>query len=43
MIGIARRIPVNMDVCRLYTISCSVEGFFLERHPEIAAVDTFTE
>jgi heterodisulfide reductase subunit A2 len=31
------------DVRRLFNISCSTEGFFLERHPKLAPVDTFTE
>jgi len=31
------------DVRKLFNISCSTEGFFLERHPKLAPVDTFTE
>ena len=31
------------DVRRLFNISCSTEGFFMERHPKLAPVDTFTE
>jgi heterodisulfide reductase subunit A len=31
------------DVRRMFNISCSTEGFFLERHPKLAPVDTFTE
>jgi heterodisulfide reductase subunit A2 len=31
------------DVRRLFNISCSTEGFFLERHPKLAPVDTFTD
>jgi heterodisulfide reductase subunit A len=31
------------DVRRLFSISCSNDGFFLERHPKLAPVDTFTD
>jgi heterodisulfide reductase subunit A len=31
------------SVRRLFNISCSTEGFFLERHPKLAPVDTFTD
>ncbi len=31
------------QVRRLFNISCSTEGFFLERHPKLAPVSTFTE
>jgi len=31
------------DVRRLFNISCSKEGWFLERHPKLAPVSTFTE
>ncbi len=31
------------EVRRLFNISCSTEGFFLERHPKLAPVDTFTD
>ncbi len=31
------------DVRRLFNISCSTEGFFLERHPKLAPVETFTD
>ncbi len=31
------------DVRRMFNISCSSEGFFMERHPKLAPVDTFTE
>jgi len=31
------------DVRRLFNISCSSEGWFLERHPKLAPVSTFTE
>jgi len=30
-------------VRKLFNISCSTEGFFLERHPKLAPVDTFTD
>lgn len=31
------------DVRRMFNISCSSEGFFLERHPKLAPVDTATD
>jgi heterodisulfide reductase subunit A len=31
------------DVRRLFNISCSTEGFFLEKHPKLAPVSTFTK
>jgi heterodisulfide reductase subunit A len=31
------------DVRRMFNISCSTEGFFMERHPKLAPVDTFTD
>jgi heterodisulfide reductase subunit A len=31
------------DVRRLFNMSCGGEGFFLERHPKLAPVNTFTE
>ncbi|MGO9862771.1 MAG: CoB--CoM heterodisulfide reductase iron-sulfur subunit A family protein [Terriglobales bacterium] len=31
------------DVRRLFNISCAAEGWFLERHPKLAPVSTFTE
>jgi heterodisulfide reductase subunit A len=31
------------DVRRLFNIGCGGEGFFLERHPKLAPVDTFTD
>jgi len=31
------------DVRRLLNIGCSTEGFFLERHPKLAPVSTFTD
>ena len=33
----------SQDVRRLFNISCSTEGFFLERHPKLAPVNTFTD
>ncbi len=33
----------SQDVRKMFNISCSTEGFFLERHPKLAPVDTFTE
>ncbi|MDD5694078.1 MAG: CoB--CoM heterodisulfide reductase iron-sulfur subunit A family protein [Bacteroidales bacterium] len=31
------------DIRRVFNISCSNEGFFLERHPKLAPVETFTD
>jgi heterodisulfide reductase subunit A len=31
------------DVRRMFNMSCGSEGFFLERHPKLAPVSTFTE
>lgn len=31
------------DVSRLFNMSCSSEGWFLERHPKLAPVSTFTD
>jgi heterodisulfide reductase subunit A len=31
------------EVRRMFNISCSSEGFFLERHPKLAPVSTFTD
>ena len=31
------------EVRRLFNISCATEGFFLERHPKLAPVNTFTD
>ncbi len=31
------------EVRRLFNISCAAEGWFLERHPKLAPVNTFTE
>jgi heterodisulfide reductase subunit A len=35
--------PDAQDVRRMFNISCSTEGFFLERHPKLAPVNTFTD
>jgi heterodisulfide reductase subunit A len=35
--------PDAQAVRRLFNISCSSEGWFLERHPKLAPVSTFTE
>jgi heterodisulfide reductase subunit A len=35
--------PDASDVRRMFNISCSTEGFFLERHPKLAPVNTFTD
>lgn len=34
--------PDAQDIRRLLNLSCSSEGFFLERHPKLAPVSTFT-
>jgi heterodisulfide reductase subunit A len=31
------------NVRRMFNITCSTEGFFLERHPKLAPVNTFTD
>ena len=31
------------EVRRLFNLSCSAEGWFLERHPKLAPVSTFTD
>jgi heterodisulfide reductase subunit A len=31
------------ELRRMFNISCSTEGFFLERHPKLAPVNTFTD
>jgi heterodisulfide reductase subunit A2 len=31
------------DVRRMFNMSCSSDGWFLERHPKLAPVDTFTD
>ena len=33
----------SQDVRRMFNMSCGTEGFFLERHPKLAPVSTFTE
>jgi heterodisulfide reductase subunit A len=33
----------NANVRRLFNLSCSNEGFFLERHPKLAPVSSFTD
>jgi len=35
--------PDAPEVCRRFHITCSTEGFFLERHPKLAPVNTFTD
>jgi len=35
--------PDAQEVRRLFNISCSTEGFFLERHPKLAPVNTFAD
>jgi heterodisulfide reductase subunit A2 len=35
--------PDAQEVRRLFNITCSSEGFFLERHPKLAPVNTFTD
>lgn len=35
--------PDAEDVSRLFNISCGKEGWFLERHPKLAPVSTFTD
>ncbi len=35
--------PDSQEVRRLFNMSCSSEGFFLERHPKLAPVSTFTD
>jgi len=35
--------PDAQDVRRLFNITCSNEGWFLERHPKLAPVNTFTD
>jgi heterodisulfide reductase subunit A len=31
------------EVRRMFNVSCAAEGFFLERHPKLAPVNTFTD
>ncbi len=33
----------SQEIRRMFNISCSTEGFFLERHPKLAPVNTFTD
>jgi heterodisulfide reductase subunit A len=33
----------TQEVRRMFNITCSTEGFFLERHPKLAPVNTFTD
>ena len=35
--------PDAQEIRRLFNMSCSNEGFFLERHPKLAPVSTFTD
>jgi len=35
--------PDAQDVRRLFNIGCGAEGFFLERHPKLAPVNSFSE
>jgi heterodisulfide reductase subunit A len=35
--------PDAAEVRRLFNITCSTEGFFLERHPKLAPVNTFSD
>jgi heterodisulfide reductase subunit A2 len=35
--------PDAQDVRRRFNLSCTNEGFFLERHPKLAPVNTFTD
>ncbi|MBI4659012.1 MAG: CoB--CoM heterodisulfide reductase iron-sulfur subunit A family protein [Verrucomicrobia bacterium] len=35
--------PDAQDVRRMFNMSCGAEGFFLERHPKLAPVNTFTD
>jgi heterodisulfide reductase subunit A2 len=41
-VGLEPRSDAN-DVRRLFNITCSTEGFFMERHPKLAPVNTFTD
>ncbi len=40
--GLEPRADAN-DVRRMFNITCSTEGFFIERHPKLAPVNTFTD
>jgi len=35
--------PEAEDLRRMFNLSCSAEGWFLERHPKLAPVSTFTD
>jgi heterodisulfide reductase subunit A2 len=35
--------PESNQIRRLFNMSCSSEGWFLERHPKLAPVSTFTD
>ena len=41
-VGLEPRVDVQ-EVRRMFNITCSTEGFFLERHPKLAPVNTFTD
>jgi heterodisulfide reductase subunit A2 len=41
-VGLEPREDAN-DLRRMFNISCSTEGFYLEKHPKLAPVDTFTD
>jgi len=41
-VGLEAQADAN-DVRRLFNISCSNDGWFLERHPKLAPVNTFTD
>jgi len=41
--GLSPGLQAAQDVRRLFNMSCGTEGFFLERHPKLAPVNTFTD
>jgi len=41
-VGLEPRVDAD-DIRRMFNISCSNEGWFLERHPKLAPVSTFTD
>jgi len=41
-VGLEPRVDAG-DIRRMFNISCSNEGWFLERHPKLAPVSTFTD
>lgn len=41
-VGLEPRVDAR-DIRRMFNISCSNEGWFLERHPKLAPVSTFTD